>query len=272
MLLSGTSKYSLKQFTLIELVCLFILYLFKRSHKLYQEKILIDSYYLKNIKIKRDRIYYKFILDNNINFFLRKESSDLNVHEEIFDYNCYSFASDYLKGMSSPLILDLGANIGLASVYFSQFCTGGSYICVEPNQDNINTLFCNLKSNHLNHMVIAKGIWHEATNMFLEKTNESWTACLKRQKMGNDSELIETTTISEIIDEHRINNIDLLKIDIEGAEHNLFFESNCLDFLYITKSIIIEIHDYKKLDNYLKLLQNYKFNMTVHSDVIFAFK
>ena len=100
-------------------------------------------------------------MENNINF-LRKESSDQNVYEEIFDYNCYSFVSDYLNGIASPLILDLGANIGLASVYFSQFC-GGTYICVEPNQDNINTLIINLNSNHLNHKVVNKGIWHETT-------------------------------------------------------------------------------------------------------------
>ena len=272
MLLSSTTKYSIKQFTLIEVLCLFILYFFKRSHKLYKEKSLIDSYYLKNIKIKRDFMYYKFILENNINFLLRKESSDQNVYEEIFDYNCYSFVSDYLNGIASPLILDLGANIGLASVYFSQFCTGGTYICVEPNQDNINTLIINLNSNHLNHKVVNKGIWHETTNMFLEKTSESWTACLKNQNKGNNSQLIETTTISNIIDEYRINNIDLIKIDIEGSEYNLFFESKCLDFLYITKSIIIEIHDYKTFDIYLKLLRSYKFNVTVHSDVIFAYK
>ena len=73
MLLSGTTKYSLKQFTLTEVLCLFLLYFFKiESHKLYKEKSLIDSYYLRNIKIQRDCMYYKFILGNNVNFFLEK--------------------------------------------------------------------------------------------------------------------------------------------------------------------------------------------------------
>ena len=130
MLLSSTSKYSIKQFTIIEIVYLLFLFFLKRSHKLYKEKSLIDSYYLKNIKIKRDGMYYKFFLENKINLLIRKESSDLTVFEEIFNYNCYSFSSNYLNGIKSPLILDLGANIGLASVYFSQFCIDGTYICV----------------------------------------------------------------------------------------------------------------------------------------------
>ena len=118
--------------------------------------------------------------------------------------------------------------------------------------------------------MLTKGVWHETTNLFLEKTSESWTACLKAKSKENNSQLIETTTISEIIDEHQIKSIDLIKIDIEGAEYNLFFKSECLDFLFKTKAIIIEIHDYKTLDNYLTLLQDYKFNVSVQSDVIFA--
>ena len=104
--------------------------------------------------------------------------------------------------------------------------------------------------------------------MFLEKTSESWTACLKKQDKDHKCQLIETTTISNIIVENQIDIIDLIKIDIEGAEYNLFFESESLDFLFITKAIIIEIHEYESLDNYLKLLKDYKFNVTVHSDVI----
>ena len=88
-------------------------------------------------------MYYKFFWKIKLILLIRKKSSDLTVFEEIFNYNCYSFSSDYLNELRSPLILDLGANIGLASVYFSQFCTDGTYICVEPNQDNINTLFYN---------------------------------------------------------------------------------------------------------------------------------
>ena len=176
-------------------------------------------------------------MENKINLLIRKESSDLTVFEEIFNYDCYSFISDYLNELRSPLILDLGANIGLGSVYFSQFCTGGTYICVEPNQDNIEALFYNLKSNHMKHKVVEKGIWHETTKMFLEKTSESWTACLKKQDKDHKCQQIETTTISDIIVENQIDIIDLIKIDIEGAEYNLFFESESLDFLFITKAI-----------------------------------
>ena len=53
---------------------------------------------------------------------------------------------------------------------------------------------------------------------------------------------IEGVSISQILEEHRPVSIDILKIDIEGSEKELF-SKNCKDWLAKTKWIAIELHD-----------------------------
>ena len=73
-----------------------------------------------------------------------------------------------------------------------------------------------------------------------------------------NQEKIESITIDDLISNHNLQEIDFLKVDIEGAEAELFSEKT--EWLNNVKVIAIELHDFMKLNssnNFVKALAKY---------------
>lgn len=110
-----------------------------------------------------------------------------------------------------------------------------------------SNLFANTK-NLTNIKRLNAAVWHRSSK--LEEINdepsiiiEDWGKSFKEQT-NESSNTIQGFTISEIIDQSYHQFIDLLKIDVGGAERFIFNkEISDLNFLKITRCIAIAIHD-----------------------------
>ena len=169
--------------------------------------------------------------------FLRRFSSDFVVFEEIFIDEIYKINYDPSFIGS---ILDAGANVGMAALYFLRQFPEAKIVCVEPEEKNYELLCKNLHS-YKNVSLVKKGLWsHKAYLMFKKKDDlASWGF----EVMETTKELaeIEAISVNELMYLTGLERFDLCKIDIEGSEKEVF-EANT-SWLAGVAVLIIKLHE-----------------------------
>lgn len=181
--------------------------------------------------------YYQWKLKQKI--FLRKDTSDVNVFAEIFLFKDYKYNLPFIP----RTIVDAGANVGYASLWFHKKYPDAQIIAIEPEQSNFELLEKNTKEIP-NITPLKKGLWSSVTT--LEIINESGSKYgFITIEAPNSKDGIETTTVTNLLDifeSKGIHEIDIFKIDIEGAEKELF-SKNLDTWINRVKIIIIELHE-----------------------------
>ena len=129
------------------------------------------------------------------------------------------------------VIVDLGAHIGLASLYFHTIYPQAKIYCVEPSSASFDLLVLNIQEAHHYKLAISNnngtGFIKESVNGVNNSLNKSGTE-------------VETITFPDLLTKLNIQKIDLLKIDIEGAESLLFESVN--DWKNKVDNVIMECH------------------------------
>lgn len=202
-------------------------------------------------------------------FELRDNESDKAIFFQVFYEKQYD-----LYGVEFPdaiKIIDGGANIGCASVYFSLRFPNAEIVAIEPEREN----FVLLKKNtdaYKNIQRIQAGIWDK--NEELSLTNpEGGAAEFMFNKKSNTGNSIIGMTISAIMKSQNWNSVDVLKLDIEGAEKEVF-ASDDLEWLKKIKLLIIELHDrYKEgcTKTVFEALNKFNYDAHFHHENIFIF-
>lgn len=169
---------------------------------------------------------------------LRGGTSDSTVFEDVFITQHYKIP-DYVP-LSPSRIVDAGANIGLASLYFAGRWPEAEIVAIEPEADNFKMLRRNVAD--LNRITLVEaGIWSNSEVRLAianPSTSNKWGLQTKAEPDGG----IAATTIPAIMAGAAWERIDLLKLDVEGAERFLFDDS-CHLWLRLVDVLIIELHD-----------------------------
>ncbi|MBC7525359.1 MAG: FkbM family methyltransferase, partial [Flavobacterium sp.] len=183
---------------------------------------------------------------------LRKNpSSDFEVFKQVYSLkeylpvvNAYN-ANFKNKSNYSLNIIDAGANIGLTSLFFTEYFEKCNAISVEPEVENFRILEFNLESAKKSKTVTINGaIW--SSNCKIKIINDfrdtsSWSF---RVEETDDTYAITAYSINQLLADNNFEILDILKIDIEGSEKQVFTDPKSnLEFLKITRCIAIEIHD-----------------------------
>lgn len=172
---------------------------------------------------------------------LRPGTSDHGVFYQIFIKQEYKIKLEF----EPRVIVDGGANIGLSSVYFKNKYPDAHIIAIEPDDENFEMLRKNL-AGYPNISLKNAGLWSKKmqTRVVDKYGLGKWAMVTEEvTDIGDDDSSFNTVTMSDIMEEFQIDYIDLLKLDIETAEKQLF-EDNFKEWLSRTKVIIIELHDW----------------------------
>lgn len=174
--------------------------------------------------------------------YLRKNSSDILTFHQIFTFKEYGMN----LGFVPKFIVDAGANIGLSAVFFTNKFPDATIVAVEPEKSNFEMLLKNTNKFE-NIFCVKKAISNQSDLSFdvVDKGFGNWgfvTQVKNNSQLEKVVDQVDSLTIDEILVYYKLECLDLLKIDIEGAEKNLF-ESNYENWLPKTKCIIIELHD-----------------------------
>jgi FkbM family methyltransferase len=174
--------------------------------------------------------------------FLRSSNSDMMAFLQIFMDKEY----DINLGFEPKNIIDGGANIGLASVYFKNRYPNAKIISIEPDPENLEVLVSNV-AKYNNIFVKQAGLWStkKKAEIVDKYKRGKWALVVQESDVNNNEQNIEieTLTIRDIMDEYGLEYIDLLKLDIETAEKQIF-SANYMDWLPKVKVIVIELHDW----------------------------
>jgi len=142
-------------------------------------------------------------------------------------------------------IIDAGANIGCATRYFLDRYDTAKIVAIEPDQANFNILRANCKSSN-NVVLINKALWPSQVDLQLDYSHNAECAVRTTNSKSpadplNRVVFCETITPFQLVEDY--GHIDILKLDIEGAEAALFSPANDLSWLESVTCIVIELHD-----------------------------
>lgn len=190
------------------------------------------------------------------------QSSDIAVFKQILVWEEYRPLVQAFKQYfhaDATTIIDAGGNIGLTSLYFSAHFPDAKIVTVEPDAGNSDLLATNLSQQ--NATCVRGAVW--SRNCYLKLVNDfrdkrSWS-CRVEETQNETENSVPAYSLMHLREQNKFDCIDILKMDIEGAEKEVFGSSN-LDFLTYTKCIALEIHDeFKCRQDIYRCLTNYGF-------------
>ncbi|GAB4237934.1 MAG: hypothetical protein Tsb0034_13290 [Ekhidna sp.] len=168
--------------------------------------------------------------------YLRPNTSDVNVLDQIFVYRDYAMNLDF----EPAVIIDGGSYIGLSAVFFSITYPKAKVICIEPDIENFEMLEKNTKS-YENITPIKAGLWNKETYLEVVKDKQRHYGFYVKEVSEATESSLKATTIERVISDFGVESIDILKLDIEGAEEKVFDGEN--SWLSTVKVLIIELHE-----------------------------
>lgn len=164
----------------------------------------------------------------------------LEIKKEIFAQHTYYFETINAR----PFIIDAGAHIGMTTLYFKKQFPGAEIIAVEPNSINFKLLEENVWENQLDDVTTIRAAltsYGDEAEFHADEA-QSWlsTASLVERAWNGDQDtkpqVVPAIQLSSLITRH----VDLLKLDIEGAEQEVLMEAR--EQLPFVKKILCEFH------------------------------
>lgn len=198
------------------------------SHKIYRYTCLIRDFknWLPFLAFKSSKSKsFKFEMRNG--FKIEVTRSMLPPFKESFFDGVY--LKHFPKGSlpTSPLIIDVGANVGFFSLAMYAKFPQAKIIAFEPMPFNYRQLeqYKNVYED-FDWKIENKAIADDNNGLTLYSSNvdgfSTMAGVFASEKRGESIEVL-TLTLAEVIKEHALQNIDLLKLDCEGSEYAILY-------------------------------------------------
>lgn len=170
---------------------------------------------------------------------LRTGTSDVRTFEKVFVSQEYEFP---YPNREPGLIIDAGANVGYASIFFANRFPRSKILAVEPESCNYELLLRNIRTYH-NITALRAALWSRGVPLRIENPDDEPWAFRVAAGPSPESDTIGGVTVSDLMAIAGTSCVDILKLDIEGAEKEVF-ESGVDAWLDRVNVIVIELHDW----------------------------
>lgn len=147
-------------------------------------------------------------------FYCRKKDEDLHIVGEHFEYETLSIFKNLAK--NAKVIIDVGAHIGKYTILASKLCKG-RVISIEASKENFFILRNNIKLNKCKNVLALNAAATKSNRrlkLYKRGTSGSYTLKLKT----SNYESVDGIALSSLLKKLGIKKVDLIKIDVEGAE------------------------------------------------------
>ncbi|MEI8037510.1 MAG: FkbM family methyltransferase [Verrucomicrobiota bacterium] len=170
---------------------------------------------------------------------LRIGTTDISTYQQVLVQRQYAFD----KPAAPRFIIDAGANIGLSAVYFANQYPLAKIVALEPEASNFRMLCVNVMP-YPQVIPIRAALWRENMDLFLFDSGHGNHGFQVGANDARDRSRIGSVpglTIAAILHEAGETQVDLLKVDIEGAEREVMEDSaGWIDKVGV---FMIELHD-----------------------------
>jgi FkbM family methyltransferase len=183
------------------------------------------------------------------------EESFLGVKIKSFSYSTIHFLFgeiffrgeyDFKPENDHPVILDCGANIGMATLFFKWRYPKSTIYSFEPDPETFRLLVENVKRNGLINVCpqnLALSDKNGVADFYISRKNTgSLKMSLLKERVGGEKIEAKVVLLSDFIKSKRISRIDFIKMDIEGAENAVLEEMGTSGLLKSVDKMIIEYH------------------------------
>ena len=219
-------------------------------------------------------------LPNRMTIVQQNKTETEFIYQEIFEKNTYLKHGISLK--PGDCVMDVGANIGLFSLFVGQHCPHAKIYAFEPIPAIFETLALNAQLYPIHITPLNYGLSNEVktttfsyypytslisgqfanfeeekavVKAYLETQTSELSApdidSLLTQRLQAEQVTCQLTTLSQIIQEQAIQQIDLLKIDVEKGELDVLLGISEEDWPKI-QQIVVEVHD---IEDRLKVIE-----------------
>lgn len=203
------------------------------------------TYFKDYLGLEKGDIFYE--LRDGTKQIVRAGSGDRYIFDEIFFYNLYNQKGFELK--KEDLVVDIGAHIGIFSLYASKRCS--KVYSFEPFKNNFEKLQKNIKfNNQKNIFPINMAVSGESgkRDLFISKTRDCDHSFYPVGGLeGTVKNTVDTISLKDFFNKYNIERINFLKMDCEGGEYDILL--NCpKEFLSKIDKIVMEHHNIGKYE------------------------
>jgi len=191
-----------------------------------------------------------------------------HLKSEVFTHDTYYFETEN----PAPRIIDAGAHIGLSTLYFKKLYPQAKITAIEPLPQNFKLLEKNIWENQLEDVELINAALsdHDGQETFyFDDSHDNWysTASFLPGAWTGSQHSTQLETPTRTLSSFLTEPIDLLKLDIEGAEQRVLTEANAS--LRTVAQLLVEFHPHpsQKLSTVLELIRQSGFrHLTLMKD------
>jgi len=201
-----------------------------------------EAYLLYKMRGKK-KDHFTFTLKNNYSVTVPRAIQP-EFKESLFEEVYFKNLPDEIFQRNNPVVLDIGANVGFFTISALFKLKQPRVISFEPMQRNFVQLRKNLEKAGNQVTLVNKAVNNVPGELVLKFNNNlgiTTSASLFDNVHGSDEERVQATTLENIFSDYSVSRIDLLKLDCEGAEYNILYNTPSQLFKKIN-CIAIETH------------------------------
>jgi FkbM family methyltransferase len=201
----------------------------------------------KNLLTGEKKIFDRFCKANNLRLNFKTNQNEFVVLKSIFEDREYS---DYFPFYRKVTIIDIGAHFGYFSIFANKNTAFDSLIiAIEPGKSNFNRLVNNIQDSAITNIksfnyAVSGNSGPVKLHLGRSLNHSIVENYILNKYQSADIELVEAKTLEEIILENKLEKVDFLKMDCEGAEYSILENTPGNIYDRIT-TISMEFHDLK---------------------------
>jgi FkbM family methyltransferase len=162
-------------------------------------------------------------------------AGDLFILYEVLAFGAYRIAPELVAPTEVHTIVDCGANIGITALYFANAYPNARILSIEANPQNFALLKQNTEMVSRIEPMHACIVATPQPSVRFTIEGPAWGGHIV-ERGGIE---VPAMTLDEIVASHGLSSIDLLKVDIEGAEEAVFAHGT---YLGCVQHVIVELH------------------------------
>lgn len=182
---------------------------------------------------------------------------------------------DMVSRQETPLIIDCGANIGLATRWFAEIFPDARIVAVEPDAQNFGMLTLNTESLGDRVVRLRGGIWNSSARLVIANPEAAAAAFQVRELETSADEGMRAYTVAEICEMYGAAAPLIVKLDIEGAQAAVFRSNTA--WVENTGLITLELDDWLipwggTSRNFFATVSQYPYEYLIRDESVFCFR
>ncbi len=186
---------------------------------------------------------YRYLVRNGVKYML-------DLHHVVDHYFYFGLDNNIYKSITEDIrkakvIIDIGANIGITSLYFASLNPKAKIFAFEPHPETFKRARENFGLNNFkNIQLINLGLGNRKASMRLyevEASNPGMNRIMNDEQLNIPYCTIEIEMLDDVLTQYNIQKVDFIKMDVEGFEHNVLM--GAVKTLHSHPVLVIELDD-----------------------------